>query len=120
MARILLIDDDPDQIEIRKLVLETEAHQVFPASSPTIALEAFDALPPNIVLMDLRLPRAEDGLELVLQLRSRSADVPIVVLTGWPGDLKHHPARKLITSVLSKPVRTFALLSLLDTLLESR
>ncbi len=120
MARILLIDDDPDQLEIRQLVLETEAYQVATATSPVTALKAFDAADPAVILMDLRLPRTEDGIQLLCQLRSRSADIPIIVLTGWPDDLKDRPERSLITHILPKPARTFTLLDLVDRLLDPR
>ena len=110
MARILLVDDDPDQLEVRALVLEAEGHQVASARSRRRAVSAFRRSTPEIVLMDLRLPRTEDGVALIDELRALSATVPIIVLSGWPDDIKNHPSLPLVSEVLPKPVRTQHLL----------
>ena len=110
MARILVVDDDPDQLEVRALVLEAEGHEVTSARNRRQAAEAFHRTTPDIVLMDLRLPRTEDGLALIEALRALSSTVPIIVLSGWTDDLRNHPSLRLINEVMPKPVRTQHLL----------
>jgi len=82
MARLLLVEDDADQLELRRLILEHAGHRVWTASSPQAALDAFGEACPSVVVTDLRLPRSEDGLSLIRALRLRSSAVRIVVLSG--------------------------------------
>ena len=116
MANLLLVDDDPDQIEIRKLVLESSAHRVWTASNASEAIRQFELASPQLVLMDLRLPRTEDGLALIRDLRERSSSVRILVLSGWIDDLKTLPEGLLVNNVLRKPVRSQHLLGLIEKL----
>ena len=77
MARILVVEDDPDQLEMRKLILEHAGYQVAAAQNAT---EALDQLPGcQLVVMDLRLPTPEDGLRLIA---AASGSAKIVVLSG--------------------------------------
>ena len=110
MRRILIVDDDPDQLEIRQLVLRRAGHRTAIARDAASALEVFDAGRYDTVLMDLRLPTPEAGLSLIRDLRSRSANVQIIVLSGWPADIECQPERALVQDVLAKPVKSEGLL----------
>lgn len=116
MARILLVEDDPDQLEIRQLVLETEHHAVRTAVSPAEAVESCQDAPPEVVIMDLRLPRFENGVALIRDLRRLAPELGLIVLSGWTDDLKQHPIRSEINHVLKKPARSRQLLGLVDQL----
>ena len=77
MARILVVEDDPDQLEMRKLILEHAGYEVATAQN---AAEALDRLPGcQVVVMDLRLPTPEDGLRLI---QAASGSAKIIVLSG--------------------------------------
>jgi hypothetical protein len=52
----------------------------------------------------------------VSKLRGLSESVPILVLSGWPDDLKKSEALPLVNEVVRKPARTEALLNLVDRL----
>ena len=116
MARILIVDDDPAQIEIRTLLLENEGHQVRSAQTVEEATRSFGEAPADIALMDLRLPRSEDGLALIRWLREASSALRIVVLSGWAADLGSQPELALVDRLLAKPVRTGQLLGLIRDL----
>ena len=77
MARILVVEDDPDQLEMRRLILEQAGHQVVSAQTASEALQHLPGC--QIVLMDLRLPTAEDGLRLI---QAASGSAKIIVLSG--------------------------------------
>lgn len=104
MGRLLLIEDDPDQLELRRLILEHAGHRVWAASTPQEALEILVEARPVLVIMDLRLPRTEDGLSLIRALRLRSAGVRIVVLTGAEENFETSAARSLVDHYFKKPV----------------
>jgi CheY-like chemotaxis protein len=77
MPRVLLVEDDPDQLALRKLIFERNGYQVADASS---AREALDRLPGcDVVVMDLKLPEAQDGLELIHAIGESAR---IIVLSG--------------------------------------
>lgn len=110
MPCVLLVEDDPDQLEIRRLLLEAAGYDVETAQTPAAARERFRASQPALVLMDLRLPRAEDGLSLIEHLRERSPAVPIIVLSGWASDLAGLAESGRADRCLAKPVRSRELL----------
>jgi CheY-like chemotaxis protein len=79
MGRLLVVDDDSEQLDVRCLVLRNAGHDVASALSAAAALESFETRRPDLVIMDLRLPRVEDGMRL---LRELGAEARVVVLTG--------------------------------------
>jgi DNA-binding response OmpR family regulator len=110
MARVLLVDDDADALAIRKLIFENDGHQVVMASTAGSAREQFHAEMPDGVILDLRLPDAEDGLALIREFRDASRKVIIVVLSGCCSDLEGRIEAWMVDLVLSKPVRSEVLL----------
>ena len=78
--RIFVVDDEPQIREVLKLYLSREGFRVETAADGAAALAAFDAHPPDLVLLDLMLPRI-DGLEVFRRLRAKRA-VPIIMLTA--------------------------------------
>lgn len=116
MSRVLLVDDDAGQIEIRQLVLGRSGHSVSAAGNVAQARMCFAAAPPDIVVMDLRLPRAEDGLALIREWRSANPAVHIIVLSGYPADIEDKPEAALVDRILAKPVRSQVLVNVLAKL----
>ena len=109
MARLLLVDDDPDQISLWRMVLEAGGLRIESADTVPLAIEKLAAGGPEILLMDLRLPDLKDGLSLIRQAHETSP-AKILVLSGWPGDLENLPEQKFVGRVLAKPVRPNTLL----------
>ena len=103
--RILVVDDDATALEIRKLLIERCGHQVTAAADPEAARGAFPR-GFDVVILDLRLPELETGLELLREFRTAR----VIVLCGNAGDLDGRPEAALAATVLQKPVRSEALL----------
>ena len=81
MARILVVEDDAGQLELRKQILEHAGHEVVPAES---AAEAIDRIAGcQLVVMDLQIPTPEDGLRLI---RAARGSARIIVLSGAAPD----------------------------------
>ena len=116
MARVLLVDDDAAALDLRKLILEREGHQVSAASDPDHARALFAGAEPQIAIVDLRLPEAANGLALIRDFRAASPGVRIVVLSGWPLDLEGTPEAAMVNLVLAKPIRTATLIDALRNL----
>ena len=84
MARILVVEDEPDNRELIRMVLEMAGHEIFEASNGEAGLEMARAAGPDLVLMDISLPGRYDGLEVTRILRADSAfdRLPIVAFTA--------------------------------------
>jgi DNA-binding response OmpR family regulator len=113
MAKVLLVDDDAPALELRKLILEREGHRVSIAADPTTARQLFFETPPDTVVLDLRLPEPSDGLSLIRTFRTAAPGVRIIALCGWPPDLENTPESQMVNLILSKPIRTAALVDAL-------
>jgi CheY-like chemotaxis protein len=116
MPSILLVEDDADQRAMRRLILERAGHTVQEACTPQAAITSARAVLPNCVLMDLRLPNASDGLDLITRLRDLDARLPLVVLSGWAGDLVGTEQAAQVSELLKKPVRSEKLLRTISRL----
>ena len=116
MARILLVDDDDDGVAIRQLVLERLGHEVSTATDCATARRQFKARPPEIVIMDLRLPDEGDGAALIRDFRDTNPKCRIIVLSGATGDLKGQPEAAMVDTVLRKPAKTERLVNAISKL----
>jgi len=80
-GRLLVVDGDPRVREELGRALGYEGFDVAAASDASGALAEFRAAPPDLLLMEARLPD-EDGLEVCRRLRGEGARVPILIVTG--------------------------------------
>jgi DNA-binding response OmpR family regulator len=78
--RVLLVEDDPSIRELAATGLGAAGFRVDTAEDGRRALERFDAVTPDVVVLDLMLPEL-DGYEVCRELRARS-QVPIVMLSA--------------------------------------
>lgn len=79
-ARVLVVDDEPEIVGLIRFHLERAGYDVETAYDGAEALEKFEARPPDLVILDVMLPK-HDGLEVCRRIRSRS-DVPVILLTA--------------------------------------
>jgi DNA-binding response OmpR family regulator len=82
---ILLVDDEESVRTVLAFPLERDGYTVVQAGDGEEALERFAAHPPDLVVLDLMLPRL-DGLEVCKRLRATST-VPIIMLTARDDEL---------------------------------
>jgi signal transduction histidine kinase/ActR/RegA family two-component response regulator len=85
-CRILIADDNPDAVEMMKLMLTLLGHEVTVASDGLAAVEAARASEPQIAFLDIGMPRM-DGYEVARRIREAlGGRVVLVALTGWGQD----------------------------------
>jgi two-component system, OmpR family, KDP operon response regulator KdpE len=77
--RILLVDDEPRLLDAVRMNLEVEGFEVFEAHDGAEALERIRKVLPDLVVLDVMMPRL-DGLETLADLR-RFSSVPVIMLT---------------------------------------
>lgn len=83
MARILVIEDNPDNMTQAVMLLRSAGHTVFSAIDAEIGLTMAHAELPNLILMDIQLP-GMDGLEATALLKDHEAtrSIPVIALTA--------------------------------------
>jgi two-component system response regulator MprA len=79
-ARILVVEDDEAIADVLRRSLRAEGHEVRAAGDGVEALQEAEEFVPDLVILDLGLPRL-DGVEVCRRLRAES-DVPILILTA--------------------------------------
>ncbi|MGI8645346.1 MAG: response regulator transcription factor [Nocardioides sp.] len=79
--RVLVVDDDRAVRESLRRSLEFNGYAVSLAADGAEALAGIDQLPPDVVIMDVMMPRL-DGVEATRALRAAGNDVPVLVLTA--------------------------------------
>jgi len=85
-ARIAIVEDEETVREGVSFALRRAGHQVVPFEDGLAADEAFERDLPDLVILDITLPRM-DGLEVCRKLRSRSEILPIIFLTSRDDEL---------------------------------
>jgi CheY-like chemotaxis protein len=90
MAKILIIDDDPDMVLAAQMTLEAAGHDIYTAASGTEGLEKIKEVRPDLIILDVMMDTTTEGFHVSLQLRSPDAqseykefkDIPIIMLTA--------------------------------------
>ena len=80
MSTIALVDDDHNILTSVSIALEAESYRVTTYSDGFLALEGFKACPPDLAILDIKMPRM-DGMELLRRLR-QSFRIPVIFLTS--------------------------------------
>jgi two-component system chemotaxis response regulator CheY len=82
MRTVLLVDDEPDIRTVARLQLESHGYSVSEARDGLEALDVLKAVEPDVVLLDLEMPRM-DGITFLRRLRSGPrAHLPVVVFSA--------------------------------------
>jgi len=96
MAQILFVEDDQNIFETYKTELELEGYKIIHAADGVEALEKLESLTPDLVLLDLSLPK-KDGLQVLTEMKSNEKikNIPVVILTNFSTDQNIHRAFEL-------------------------
>ena len=80
MPIIALVDDDRNILTSVSIAFEAEGYRVMTYSDGASALGGFKTSPPDLAILDIKMPRM-DGMELLRRLRQNS-DMPVILLTS--------------------------------------
>ncbi|HEY7304588.1 MAG TPA: response regulator [Bryobacteraceae bacterium] len=101
--RILLADDDRDQLALRSLLLVRSGFETLEAADRNSAMELAASQKPECAVIDLRFPTEEIGLRLIRELKDLNSSMHLFVLTGGdPDRFSRRPERKLVDCVIVK------------------
>jgi DNA-binding response OmpR family regulator len=88
MPKILVVDDEPDAIELLKVNLKSAGYEVVTAADGDEALKKARAVLPDLIVLDVMLPEV-DGLEVckILRRDQRVSAIPIIMLTAKAAEI---------------------------------
>ena len=104
-ARLLVVDDNPDNLEIVTVLLG-QKYDVYGYGSAAEALDALDTVRPGLLVLDIRM-RGVDGLQCLQAIRARPgyAGIPAVALTAFARDVEQKAFLDAgFQAVVTKPI----------------
>ena len=117
MARVLLIDDDGELLDVLSLAFEEAGYDVATAKDGKEGLAAIARARPDAVVSDVNMP-AVDGFQLCRALRAKNDFLPLVLLTSRDGEIDEALGLELgADDYVAKPFRTRVLLARVAALL---
>jgi DNA-binding response OmpR family regulator len=121
MARILIVDDDPDITFTTELFLKKAQHEVLCASNRQEGMEAIEQHNPDLIILDVMMEQPDDGIAMAQELRRQGVQIPILMLTsvarvtGFAYDRDQELVP--VDAFFEKPIQPEALLAKVEELL---
>lgn len=110
--RILLVDDDAEIIDAMRYALEAKGYQILVARDGNQGLAMAEADPPNLVILDMMMPKRSGFLVLEKLRRTRESNTKVIMITANEGSRHKAYAEMLgVDEYLRKP---FAMDKLID------
>jgi len=121
-ATILTVDDEPDVTALVHFHLTKTGYYVLTAACGREALEKIQARPPDLIILDLMLPDIDGfGVCEILRRQTRTATIPVVILTAWAtSDARHLGLELGALDYLTKPFSPRELVGRVRRLLDLR
>jgi len=117
MAKVLVADDDPDFVEITRMILELHGFQVSSAMSGQDALAQMRQEKPDLVVLDVMMSYVLDGLEVTREMLADAElrDIPVVMVSSIAdspyADMFPTDQPVSVSAWISKPVQPDTLVS---------
>lgn len=83
-GRVLVVDDDPDFVEITRIILQAHGFQVASAASGSQAMEMMRKEPPDVVILDVMMQGATDGYQVSQMMHDEPqlSRIPVLMVTS--------------------------------------
>ena len=116
-APVLVVDDDPELVASVRAALLTRGYDVSVAGDGAEALAQIERTRPDLMLLDLVMPR-RSGINVLDRMHSAIRATPVIMMTATD-ELKHRECQALrgVSVFLSKPFPIEDLLAQVDTML---
>lgn len=132
MAKILIVDDDPDVVMSTRLCLEAEGHEVIEAKNGTECLARIRSQRPDLIILDVMMDTTTEGFQVTLKLKSQDPtseyyafrDIPILILSAIHGrvPMRFDPTDDYlpVDEFIDKPIDPDDLVKKVNALLEAK
>ena len=89
-TRILVIEDEPDILELYRLLLETEGYEVYSNDKAYTDLSEVERIQPHLIILDLMIGLKQEGWEFFDLVRQEpaTATIPLILCTAAEHELK--------------------------------
>ena len=117
--KIILMDDEPDSLNLVAEMLVLNGAQVFQAPGGEQCLDLLDTIMPTVVVCDLAMPRP-DGWDVLAVIRARPdmSKIPVVAITAYYSEKVADEARRAgFDAFCPKPIKSSEFLRLLKNLI---
>jgi len=82
VKQLLIVDDQQGIRLLLKEVFKREGYETYLASNGIEALEISERIKPDVVLLDMKIP-GMDGIEILKRIKSKTPDLPVVMMTAY-------------------------------------
>lgn len=82
MAKIAIIDDDPDILDASSLILQSKGYEVITAANPDDGYKIIKEQKPDLIILDVMMNEPDDGFFLAQKLRREKLETPIIMYTS--------------------------------------
>ena len=129
MAKILIVDDDPDMVESMRIILECCKHKVSVAKSGEEGLKEAEASKYDLIILDVMMETMSKGFEVARSIRGgvKNKNVPLLLLTAIKQktglDFENEAGDKdwlPVDAYLEKPLKPNVLLAKVESLLKCK
>ena len=113
MAKIAIIDDDPDIVEANTLLLESNGFNICSAGTVDEAIVLVNTEQPDLIILDVMMQEPDDGFYLANRFRRNGIQTPIIMLTSVSKAIGFHFGASEMVPIqefLEKPVPPAVLL----------
>ena len=81
MAKVLVVDDEPEAVELLVEFLSSKGYEVLTATSGQVALRQVKEERPHLVLLDVQMPKM-NGIEVLKRIREIDPEMGVIMATG--------------------------------------
>ena len=124
MTKVLVVDDDPDFVEITSMILRRDGYEVISASDGDEALTKMRTSRPDVLLLDVMMSTVLDGVNVSFEMSTDPTlqDIPIVMISSIPDspNADQFPTDEYvpISAWITKPINPESLLQTVKRLTE--
>jgi len=119
MARVLIVDDDEQDVVLLRAMLESAGHELFVASNGEEGLRLYLANPIEVVVTDIAMPRG-DGVELITALTGLDPSAAIIAVSGQDPNRLDIAQMAGAKKILIKPVERAELVGAVQELVDEQ
>ena len=119
MAKVLVVDDDPDARALLRTLLSGLGHTVLLAPNGQAALGVYHQTKPDLIITDLAMP-ALNGVSLIEQFRALQPDIRIIAISGKGKEELQRARNAGAAAMLRKPIDRVDLVTELTRVLAMR
>jgi len=122
-SRILAIDDDPFNLDLFRMLLQSDGYEVVSSEGAYEKMAEVEAIHPDLIILDIRLPRQQAGFTFLqkLKLYQPTKDIPVIICTAdvWFAREQEENLREKGIPIICKPFDINVLLQAIHQVLPS-